>query len=435
MLDTAFIVGIDHHLSGVDERAVLASLNVEDLKDKLSLKELYILETCNRFEIYGVASCMHSVSDAKTVLEDILKEKTNNVVKGHVYQKTGLEMLKHGFKVASSLESMVVGEPQILGQMKQAFKKARKNGHIGASLDKFLTTAFHVGKRVRHETSLSKEPVSVASAAMHALKGYIKPEDEKNILVIGAGEMCTAAAKHLYAMGYEQVIVLNRTFSKSYALAEELGFMSAPLSQLENWIPKVDAIVSCVNVEEPFLDQESLRDIKKPMIFVDMAVPRNIHENVKNIEGVTLIDMDRLSESIEISKEKRASHVLDATRIIDEEIEAFTKWSNERQNAHMVKHLRESFEKIRTEVLGDNPSKEAQEATKKLLGKILHHPTMMIKSGYVPTKGVEMAVDLIFGLRCPRVQFLQISNETESHAGCPFVDVMRKEGLMLDRHH
>ena len=435
MLESAFVIGVDHHLSSLDERAALNALDIESLKEKLSLKELYVLSTCNRFEIYGVAPCIHSAKAAKTSLEDILSEKTGAKLSGHVYQKTGQDMLRHGFKVASSLESMVVGEPQILGQMKQAYKKAKDDGAIGAGLDKFLTTAFHVGKRVRHETLLSREPVSVASAAMHALKDGLPVESNPFIVVVGAGDMCTAAVKHLHAFGYTNVIVLNRTIAKAWNLVESLGYSAAPLSDLPNWASKADAIVTCVSVSKPLLNAASLATRKKALHLVDMAVPRNIEEDVTTLSGVSLIDMDALSVAVEMSKEKRASYVQDAERIINEEVEAFTRWSEARKNAHMVKHLRESFEKVRDDVLGDHSSFEAQKATRLLLNKILHHPTMMIKSGYVPSEGVEMALCLMFGLRCPRVQFLQINSDSVNKGECPFVDVMRQEGLETKTRH
>lgn len=435
MLESAFVIGVDHHLSSLDERAALNALDTDALKEKLSLKELYVLSTCNRFEIYGVAPCMHSAKAAKKSLEDILSEKTGAKLSGHVYQKTGQDMLRHGFKVASSLESMVVGEPQILGQMKQAYKKAKNDGAIGSGLDKFLTAAFHVGKRVRHETLLSREPVSVASAAMHALREGLPVELNPFIVVVGAGDMCTAAVKHLHAFGYTNVLVLNRTISKAWNLVESLGYSAAPLADFNNWVSKADAIVTCVSVSKPLLNAAALVHRKDHLHLVDMAVPRNIHEDVTTLDGVSLIDMDALSVAVEMSKEKRASYVEDAERIINEEVEAFTRWSEARKNAHMVSHLRESFEKVRAEVLGVNPTPEAEKATRLLLNKILHHPTMMIKSGYVPSTGVEMAINLMFGLRCPRVQFLQINSNSVNKGECPFVDVMRQEGLEGKTRH
>lgn len=435
MLESAFVIGVDHHLSNQDERAALNALDVDFLKAKLSLKELYVLSTCNRFEVYGVAPCKHSAMAAKKSLENVLKEKTGASLSGHVYQKTGQDMLRHGFKVASSLESMVVGEPQILGQMKQAYKQAKDQGSIGASLDKFLTAAFHVGKRVRHETSLSKEPVSVASAAMHALKGQLSVEKDPFIVVVGAGDMCASALKHLHGFGYRNVVVLNRTLSKAWHLVESIGYCAAPLENIQKWLLKADAVVTCIAGDEPFIDKDLLKRRKEKLLVVDMAVPRNACESIKKLSGVTLLDMDILSHLVVTSKQKRASYVEDAKRIIDEEVEAFAKWSEERQNAHMVKHLRESFEKVRQDVLGDNPSQDADQATRLLLNKILHHPTRMIKSGYVPTKGVEMAIDLMFGLRCPRVQFLQMDTNSVNKGECPFADVVRQEGLKTQTHH
>jgi glutamyl-tRNA reductase len=319
--------------------------------------------------------------------------------------------------------------------MKKAYHTAKEDGSIGQGLDKFLTAAFHVGKRVRHETLLSHEPVSVASAAIYAIKQYVESHPQPLVVVVGAGDMCQAVVKHLYSSDYGNLVILNRTLSKALSLAESVGARAAPFSHLEKWLLKADVVITCVNVDQPIVSKHILKKTLKDILLVDIAVPRNVEESVSQLDKVTLIDMDSLSDFIDVSKNKRAAHVGDATRIIDEEVEAFTKWNKERQNAHMVKHLRESFDAIRQDVIVHSDSKEVEHATRLLLNKILHHPTMMIKSGYIPTKGVEMALDLLFGLRCPRVQFLQINADSVNKGECPFVDVMRAEGLKSETQH
>lgn len=429
MIENAFIIGVDHHLSSLDKRAALNDLNVTSLQKALQLKELYVLSTCNRYELYAVAPCAHSAKAAQSQLLQILNGQLGGDVSGAVYQKTGQDMLRHGFQVASSLESMVVGEPQILGQMKKAYQDAKVQGSIGSGLEKFLTTAFHVGKRVRHETCLAKEPVSVASNAVHLLNQKLSGKKNAFILVIGAGEMCSAAVKHLHGFGYQNVLILNRTIQKAWALAEELGYSAAPIADMLKWLPKAQAVVTCVAAQKPILNESHFQNCQSNLLVVDMAVPRNVAEAVGQLNNVELLDMDSLAQSVALSKEKRAAHVADAQRIIEEEVEAFDRWSSERQNAHMVKHLRASFEAVRQEVLGTGASAEVEAATRLLLNKILHQPTQMIKSGYVPPKGVEMVLGMMFGLRCPRVQFLQMDAASLQKGECPFVDVIRQEGL------
>lgn len=447
MLERSFVLGVDHHASSVDVRQCLSDLCVEDLKTIVPVKELYVLSTCNRFEVYGVASCLHSAMAAKRALKEIFNEKVKAGTKGksniygHVYEKSGEEMLRHGFQVASSLESMVLGEPQILGQMKQAFHTAKEQGSVGSELEKFFAATFRVGKRVRHETLLANEPVSVSSAAVRlAEKVYRGDFSKAKVLVVGAGEMCTSAVRHLNAKGLRNITIVNRTLSKALELADEVHAVAIPLSKMLMAMDNADIVISCVHSEKPLVCSQMVQTImvnraSRPLYFIDMAVPRNVDENVGKLNHVELYDMDAIGNMVENAVSLREAQVSQAVKIIDEEVEVFNRWSRERSNLHMIKHLRASFESIRNEVVGENPSEEVEIATRLLMNKLLHKPTMMIKSDFVPAKGVEMALDLMFGLRCPRVEFLQIDQDSANNMECPFLGVMRDEGLEAPVSH
>lgn len=442
MLERSFVLGVDHHASSVDVRQCLSDLSVEELKQSLPVKELYVLSTCNRFEVYGVAPCQHSAMAAKQGLKDLFARKTQSKnIEAHVYEKSGEDMLRHGFNVASSLESMVLGEPQILGQMKQAYHEAKEQGALGSDLDKFFGATFRVGKRVRHETMLASEPVSVSSAAVRLAEEVFDGDfTQAKVVLIGAGEMCTAAARHMHRRGLSHVSVVNRTLERAINLADEVNAVAMPLSKMLMAIDSADIVISCVHGDEPLVTKQMVQTVVvnragKPLHFVDMAVPRNVATDVADIENVELYDMDAIGRMVETSVSKREAQVGQAVRIIDEEIEAFNRWSRERSHTHMIKHLRASFEKSRQEVLGENPSKEVEEATRLLMNKLLHQPTMMIKSDFVPPKAVEMALGLMFGLKCPRVEFLQIDEDSANTKECPFIDVMRQEGLEVAIAH
>tara|TARA_R110000868_G_scaffold262401_1_gene520865 strand:- start:27237 stop:28574 length:1338 start_codon:yes stop_codon:yes gene_type:complete len=443
MLEKSFILGVDHHASSVDVRQRLSGLSMQDLSAKLPASELYVLSTCNRFEVYVSSPCSHSSKHALKNLKRIFAEEASiapSELESHIYQKSGEDMLRHGFSVASSLESMVLGESQILGQMKQAYKEAKDTGHVKTNLDKFFNATFHVGKRVRHETVLASEPVSVASAAVRLARTVFPVDFNRcHVVLIGAGEMCTAAARHLKAQDVGSITIVNRTLENAKKLAEEVGAQAVRMPKLMQVLKTADIVISCTGAVDPLVTVNMVNDAMRsrlnvPLTFIDIAVPRNVAEGVSLIPYVSLYDMDKLGQQVRASQDKRAAEIGHAEEIINEEVQAFNKWSDERKNAHMVKHLRETFESVRAEVLQSYPSNEAEEATRLLLNKLMHKPTRMIKSGLVPAKGIEMALNLMFDVHCPRVEFVQGETSAVASGECPFFDVMRDEGLALGHH-
>ncbi|MFT7144891.1 MAG: glutamyl-tRNA reductase [Alphaproteobacteria bacterium] len=443
MLEKSFIVGIDHHASSVDVRQRLSELSMEELSTILPVDEIYVLSTCNRFEVYVSSPCKHSAKHALKSLKRVFAEQTSMLpseLEGHIYEKTGEDMLRHGFNVASSLESMVLGEPQILGQMKQAYKQAKSHGTMKMNLDKFLNATFHVGKRVRHETVLANESVSVASAAVRLAKNVYEPDFATcHVVLIGAGEMCTNAARHLKSQGVKYITIVNRTLENAKKLAEEVGGKAVRLPKLMSVLQTADVVMSCTGSLEPLVTKNMAADIMRsryniPLVFIDIAVPRNVAADVDVLEGVSLYDMDKLGEQVRVSKDKRAAQVGHAEVIINEEIKAFGRWSEERKSSHMIKHLRSTFDTVRDEVLTKCPSKEAEDATRLLLNKLMHKPTQLIKGGLIPAEAVEMALSLMFDMRCPRVEFLQVEANSVKSGECPFMDVVRLEGLNAEKH-
>lgn len=443
MLEKSFILGIDHHISNVDVRQRLSELSMSHLSSILPVDELYVLSTCNRFEVYVSAPCVHSAKHVLKHLKNVFAEQVCmelGELEAHIYQKTGEEMLRHGFNVASSLESMVLGEPQILGQMKKAYKQSQSHGKIKTNLDKFFNATFHVGKRVRHETVLANESVSVASAAVKLAKTVFKPDFKTcNVVLIGAGEMCTNAARNLKSQGVTSITVVNRTLENAKKLAEEVGAKAVRLPKLMSTLRQADIVISCTGATDPLVSKNMVNDIMRsrfntPLVFIDIAVPRNVAEDVTLISDVELYDMDALGKNITLSLDKRTAQIGHVENIIDEEVTAFNRWSEERKNMHMVKHLRLGFEEVRTEVLEKYKTPESIEVTRLLLNKLMHKPTQMIKSGLIPTEGIELVLKLMFDLQCPRVEFLQIEAISVKTGECPFMDVVRLEGLNAEMH-
>ena len=426
MLNKSFVFGVNHKNAPVAVRERLSVLSLDNLARHLpAVDELMVLSTCNRFEIYA--------SMPETETESVLRlfENNNESLQNVMYVKQGAEMLRHGFRVAASLDSMVVGEPQILGQMKQAYKMAKRAGKIHGFMDKFCTTALHVGKRVRVETDLAKANVSVASAAVSALmvsNSVVKSGKRTTVLAVGAGNMTRSSLLHLLRYPNVDVLLCNRTFEHAKKLAARYSRVTAVCFEgLEAHLKRCDAVVVATAAQSPVITEEMIRNRMRErpqeLTIVDLGLPRNVSPEVQNIQGVKLFDVDALKDVASQGMAKRQSQIHLADAIIEEEIQTFVTWNEARKNVHMVDHWRSSMEAMRQEVLSHAPQASAEEATRLLLNKIMHHPSLVLKAGHVPAVAMENALELLFGVSCPRVRLLPIRGKSDTTSACPFENV------------
>ena len=385
MYETSFVFGVDHKLCPVDLRENLAKLAHDDIHQVLklaSVEETTILSTCNRFEIYGQAKCPAIVPMAMSRLLDHYQIPSRSLQQ-HAYHKVGRTMVEHGFKVAASLESMVVGENQILGQMKEAYSRDKQQGHVKNVLDRYFNTAFKVGKRVRTETAIASDVTSVASAAVKLAKEIHGDLTDKSVLLIGAGQMCQYAADNLKRAGVRHVSVINRSPDRAAELAQLVGAKIYAWCDIEMALENADIVISSTGATQYVVTAQMMHFVmrrrkQKPIFMIDIAVPRDIDPKIHKMDNLYLYDIDHLQNLFTKAQENRTHETEAAYRIVEAEVEGFIDWTQSQRQATLVKEIREHFEQQRQEILKENLS--AEEATRKLMNKMLHGPTVYARN-------------------------------------------------------
>ena len=394
------VVGLSHKTASVDvrEKVAFSPNSIEKpLKELLALDgivEGVIVSTCNRVEIYattrdiagGIARIRRFMAEYHKIPYDMLEP--------HLYSHHGDEAIRHVFRVASSLDSMVVGEPQILGQIKTSYGYAAEYKTSGIILNRFLHKAFSVAKRVRTETRIASSAVSVSFAAVELAKKIFDTLSDKTVLLIGAGEMCELAARHFLTNGAKGVMVTNRTFEKAQRLAEEFEGEAIPFDELFMHLHKADIILTSTGaphfiVTPGDLDEVIRRRRMRPMFFIDIAVPRDIDPAVNDLDAVYLYDMDDLQQVVAANLENRKQEAEKAEAIINEEIGQFHKWVATLEVTPTIVALRKQFDELRQAEVArtvsgwkDAPAdaeKRIEALTTALVNKILHQPTLVLK--------------------------------------------------------
>ncbi|MRR35001.1 glutamyl-tRNA reductase [bacterium] len=394
------VVGLSHKTASVDirEKVAFAPTQMEKpLRALLALEdvaEAVIVSTCNRVEVYistrdiagGMARVKRFLADYHRIPAETLEP--------HLYAHHGEAAIRHVFRVASSLDSMVVGEPQILGQIKTAYGYAAEYKTSGIILNRFLHKAFSVAKRVRTETKIASSAVSVSFAAVELARKIFGDLSDKTVMLIGAGEMCELAAKHFINNGVRGVMVTNRTYERAVKLAEEFEGKPVPFDDLFDQLHKADIVLSSTGathfVIKPRDVEEVIRRRKlKPMFFIDIAVPRDIDPKVNDVENVYLYDMDDLQGVVASNLQQRAEEAKKAEAIIDEEIGQFHKWLSNLEVTPTIVALRSRFEETRKAELEktltswkDLPpdgAKRLEALTAAIVNKLLHPPTATLK--------------------------------------------------------
>jgi len=394
------VIGLNHKTAPIEIREKLAFQEAEiekalcQVKSLPSLKENMILSTCNRVEIYAVArEPEKAILDLKNFLSRYhsfpLKEFEKNL-----YLLIREEAVRHIFRVASSLDSMVVGEPQILGQIKSAYNTSSEYKTSGLILHRLLHRAFHVAKRVRTETKIGNNAVSVSFVAVELAKKIFGTLEKKTVLLIGAGEMCELAAQHLVSNGVEKVLVANRTYERAVTLAQEFKGESIPFEEIVQGLKRVDIVISSTGSPQYLLRHEQISKVikdrkQKPIFFIDIAVPRDIEPKVGDIDNVYLYDLDDLQEVVNANIQDREKEAKKAEAIVQDEVIKFIHWYQSLEVTPTVIALRKKFEEIRTRELEKTLSlhpnfseKERQSLealTSAIINKILHDPLTRLK--------------------------------------------------------
>jgi glutamyl-tRNA reductase len=395
------VVGLSHKTASVDIRGKVAFApnNMEKplraLVDLPDITEAIIVSTCNRVEIYATT---HDIAGGIARIKRFLADYHNlelDTLESHLYSHHGEGAIRHVFRVAASLDSMVVGEPQILGQIKTAYGYAAEFRSSGIILNRFLHKAFSVAKRVRTETKIASSAVSVAFAAVELARKIFDDLSDKTVMLIGAGEMCELAAKHFLNNGVRGVMVTNRTFERAERLADEFGGKAVQFDDLFEYMHKADIILSSTGAPHCIIGPKDLDEVMRrrklrPMFFIDIAVPRDIDPKVNDVENVYLYTVDDLQDVVTANLQQRAEEAKKAEGIIEQEIGQFFKWTSSLEVTPTIVALRNRFDEIRRAELEKTLSnwkdlppdgqKRLEALTNAIMNKLLHPPTSLLKS-------------------------------------------------------
>jgi glutamyl-tRNA reductase len=364
MDQTLFIVGINHRTAAVAvrERLAYAEDEIVAALGRLSaaapaVAEAALLSTCNRVEVVGVAADPARAADEtlKFLAEDRGVEQT--VFNDAVYSFVGRDAARHMFRVGASLDSMVVGEPQILGQLKLAYAQASAARSVGLVLHRAFHKAFTVAKRVRRGTLIGHGSVSVSSAAVSLAGQIFDTLKDKTVMLMGAGKMAELTARQLSALGIESLLITSRTFDRAVALARELGGTAVPYENYKPYLKMVDVLIGSVSSTRPVIGPEEFEAVirerrYRPMFLIDMGVPRNFDERLNAMQNVYLYDIDDLGALVNRSLGDREREAEKAEQIVELELESFLKWLEGLDLTPTIKDIRYSIERLRDVEMG-----------------------------------------------------------------------------------
>ena len=358
--DAIVLLGVNHKTTplAVREKLALAAGYEEPLRALRrleALRECYLLSTCNRLEV--LFTC-HNVEQAQHQVLDVLfgRAIAASEVEQYVYRHVNAEAVEHLFLVAASLDSMIVGEAQILGQLKEAYRHATKAGCSGFILNKLLHKSFSVAKRVRTETRIGAHAVSISYAAVELGRKIFGELTGKKVLLVGAGEMAELAAEHLVRQGVAEIVVANRTLQRAVNLARRYNGRSVSLEEVLDQLRQVDIIISSTGAPDLILRKEDVRPVmrerrNRPLFFIDIAVPRDLDPAINDLDNVFLYDIDDLHNVVEMNKSERDKEAVRAQRIIAEEKLKFGRWLANMESTPTIVQLRGMIEaQVRAEV-------------------------------------------------------------------------------------
>lgn len=398
-----FVVGISWRTAKVEIREKLAFREeelVETLRRmtaQLPVAEALLVSTCNRVEVYGVAKPGHEATGSVRRFLAEQRGLAPAAVADVIYDHTGSEAVRHVFRVASALDSLVLGEAQILGQLKEAYSVAGGAGTSGPVLGRCLERAFGVAKRVRTETAIARGAANVSTVAVDLAARVFGDLEGKSVLVVGAGKMSTLAARHLRAQGATHIVVTNRSPEKAERLAAEIDGIAKPWADLEALLAAADVVISSTGAREPILTRAVFKKVTKarrwrPMVVIDIAVPRDAEPAINDFDGVYLFDIDNLEKVVASNLADRAKAAEQAGKIVEHEAGQFEHWVRSQGIVPTIRALREHFGHVAEAEIGktldtlgrrEHTPAQQREAIQRLvhlvINKLLHQPTTALR--------------------------------------------------------
>ncbi len=418
---TLLALGINYNDAPLSIRERLAfpaeilNASLQELWRIREITEAAILSTCNRTEFY----CELENNDQQVIIDWIAANRRiePNEFTPYLYSHRDDQLIRHMFRVASGLDSMILGEPQILGQMKTAYQQACAAGTLGKYLCKLFQHTFSAAKKVRTDTAIGSSPVSVAFAAVRLAQQIFDSLSEQTVILIGAGETIELTARHLYQQGIQRIIIANRTFDKAHALAAQFNGYAIALSELPNHLAEADIVVSSTASQLPILGKGLVESaIKKrrhkPMFMVDLAVPRDIEAEVEQLDDIYLYTVDDLHNTVNEGLNSRREAAEQAEEIIATETEHFLAWLRSQDAQSTIVDMRQQARHSRDEALTRamamlNRGVPAEEVLSRLANnltnKLLHIPSTQIRqAGASERHDLVAAAREIFKLQDPQ---------------------------------
>lgn len=391
-------IGINHRTAPLEVRESVwfSKDEIEALLPLMKEKyfhECVLISTCNRTEVYGIPKDGSVNSDE--VKEHIIRAKNaqQRAQLRHFYALFSLAAVKHIFNVSSGVDSMVMGDIQILSQMKEAFGMAQKVNTVGTLLTRLFNAAFHTGKRTRTETEISDGAVSVSYAAVELANKIFDDLSQRNALLVGAGHTGKLTARHLIGKKIGKLYLTNRTTERAEELANLLGGTVVEFEAMRSVLPRVDIIITSVNAPQYILSADDLHAVlkqrsNKPLFIIDIGVPRNVDPAANKLDNVFLYDIDALNLIVDRNLHKRAAEIPKVQAIVRQELLDFYHWYASLQVAPTIQELRDQFESIRRGEVEKNINRFSSEnrelidlLTKRIVNKILHTPMINLKNG------------------------------------------------------
>jgi glutamyl-tRNA reductase len=408
------LFGVNHRSAPLEVRERLA-FPAEGLQDALHrltgnppFLEGLILSTCNRTELLAHADGRESREGAEAMMRFLAEERNFPAVElaRYCYRMADRDAVHHLFRVTSSLDSMVLGEAQILGQVKDAYQAALKAGSLGAVLDPLLRRALGVAKKVRTQTGIARHPLSISSAAVSLARTIFEDLKGRNVLLIGAGKMGELAARALVERGADSVVITNRRFPRALELSQSFGGRAEPFERLHEILERVDIVISSTAAPEPILRYDDVARLirarkNRPIFFIDIALPRDIEPKVNTIDNVYLYDLDDLADLVSTGRAERESEASRAEEIVRQEVEVFETWIRHQDLSPLIAATRERFERLRSleferhrarlSTLTAEQRQAVEELTGGLMSKLLHQPIQALKRSVRYPEGPDRA--------------------------------------------
>jgi glutamyl-tRNA reductase len=359
MARSMLIVGVNHRTAAVEVRERLA-FREDELAQALSrlklvapsVSEAALISTCNRVEMIAVADELEPATHDLIGFLAAERRLEPHLFADAVYRFEGREAARHLFRVGTSLDSMVVGEPQILGQLKDAYVHALEAGTVGLVLHRAFHRAFSAAKKVRERTLIGHGTVSVSSAAINLAKQIFDSFEKKTVLLMGAGEMGETTARQLVRLGVESLLITNRTFDRAVALARDLGGTAVPFDSYRPYLKIADVVIGSLTATRPLLTRDDIESVLhqrkyRPMFLIDLGVPRNFHEGLNELDNVYLYNIDDLAAAIEDTRDVREREAQKAETIVEVELESFWRWLSGLELVPAIKDIRANIERLR----------------------------------------------------------------------------------------